>query len=128
MTMKSKYVLTVDGIPPSNNKYLGKTEHYKKYQNEKKLWHWKIKASSKMKPDVPLKKAIVRITYFFQDEIRRDPDNYSGKFILDPLVKEGFIVDDSFDVVKLEIEKGGVDKENPHVMVEVINNEGTIQT
>src|SRR5690606_40521196 len=45
----------------------------------------------------PFEKAICTLTYHFPDRRRRDPDNFSGKFIMDPLVAEGFLVDDSFD-------------------------------
>lgn len=35
---------------------------------------------------------------------RRDPDNYSGKFLLDGLTKAGIIVDDSFNHITLRLE------------------------
>jgi len=113
------YRLRIDDIPPSNNKFMGKTYNYHVYQDTKRLWHWKVKAAITEKPETALKKAVVTIRYWFKDERARDPDNYSGKFILDPLVKEGFLEDDNFNVIELRLKKGGVDKENPHVIVEV---------
>ena len=36
-------------------------------------------------------------------ERRRDPDNYSGKMLLDPLTKLGIIRDDNFGAIRLEL-------------------------
>lgn len=111
--------ITINEIPPSNNKYLGKKDKQWEYQREKEKWHWLVKAAIKKRPKQAYTKAVVRITYFFRDKRPRDPDNYSGKFILDALVKERIIVDDNFDVIKLVLNKGGVDKTNPHTVVEI---------
>ena len=116
-----KYV--IDGVPPSNNEYMGNSNSFRKYGKEKEKWHWLIKAAIKHKPIKPLPQAIVSITYFFEVNRRRDPDNYSGKFILDPLVKEGIIADDSFKVIDLRIKQGGVDKNNPRTEIEVMELE-----
>lgn len=113
------YRLCIGEIPPSNNKYMGNSHSFQSYRREKEKWHWLIKAAIKDKPEKPLKKAKVAITYFFPDKRRRDPDNYSGKFILDPLVREGILKDDSFEVITLQMKKGGVDKENPRTEIEV---------
>ena len=63
------------------------------------------------KPPEPLEKATVRIKYYFTDRRRRDPDNYSGKMILDGLVRAGIISDDSFLCIDLQLQavydKGG---------------------
>lgn len=55
------------------------------------------------KPSEPMKKATVNIKYYFTDNRRRDPDNYSGKMILDGLVRAGIIADDSFFVIDLQL-------------------------
>lgn len=68
-------------------------------------------------------KAEVVITYFFKDRRRRDPDNYSGKLILDGLTKAGVIKDDDFDHITLTVQKGGVDKNNPRTVIEVKEDE-----
>ncbi len=75
------------------------------------------------KPSVPFDKAVVKISYYFKDKRRHDPDNYSGKMILDPLVREGVLVDDSFDNIDLILRKGGVDKLNPRTEIEIISLE-----
>lgn len=81
------------------------------------------------RPKKPLERAIVNITYYFKDRRRRDPDNYSGKMLLDPLVKEGILIDDSFDVVTLVLD-GKVDKKNPRTEIEIrsVGNETDNET
>lgn len=115
--------IIIDEIPPSNNQYLGNSKSFNYYRREKERWHWLIKSALQKvkKPEKPLEKAIVKITYYFKDSHRRDPDNYSGKMILDPLVREGVLKDDSFDNIELHILKGGVDKIHPRTEVEITN-------
>lgn len=112
--------LVISDIPPSNNKYMGRSAkgfHFA-YQDEKQKWEWLVRAAVKKKPKKPLKKARVRITYFFPDRRRRDPDNYSGKFLLDGLTKSGLIEDDSFKNIRLEL-RGEHDKQNPRTEIEL---------
>lgn len=110
--------ITVHTIPPSNNKFLGNSNSFNIYRQEKQTWHWLIKAAITEKPKKPIEKAIVRITYFFPDKRRRDPDNYSGKMILDPLVCEGILVDDSFRHIQLEL-AAEVDRQDPRTEIQV---------
>lgn len=110
--------ITVHDIPPSNNRYLGNSHNFNAYRREKERWHWLIRAAIKTKPKEPYIRAKVRITYYFPDRRRRDPDNYSGKFILDPLVREGILKDDSFTCAVLEL-RAEVDKGNPRTEIEV---------
>ena len=111
--------LTVNAIPPSNNKYLGNSHNFNEYRREKEKWRWLVRAAIQEKPARPFDRATVSITYHFSDRRRRDPDNYSGKFILDALVRDGVIRDDSFDCVILRIEQGEPDRKRPHVDVVV---------
>lgn len=114
--------IVVPEIPPSNNKYMGRgstrTQAFE-YQNIKKNWAdmigWLVK---KEKLDKPMRKAVVMITYYFPTRHRRDPDNYSGKFILDGLVKAKVLQDDSFNNIEL-ILKGEYDKRNPRTEIEI---------
>ncbi len=92
----------IDEIPPSNNKYIGRNARWA-YQSEKKRWAQLIQYGCMPKPKKPLEKAVVELTYFFKDKRRRDPDNYSGKFILDGLRQAGVIADDSFSNIELRL-------------------------
>lgn len=117
--------LIIYQIPPTNNKYIGNSRNYNEYRKAKEKWHGLVLAAileSKAKLKKPLEKAIVRITYFFPDNRRRDLDNYSGKMLLDPLVKEGVIVDDSFQHIKLLLE-AYVDKSNPRTEIEIMEDQ-----
>ena len=112
--------IVINEIPPSNNKYMGNSHNFNAYRREKERWHWLIKVALQKanKPQKPIEKAIVNITYYFKDKRRRDPDNYSGKMLLDPLVREGILVDDSFGNVTLVL-AAGVDKNQPRTEIEI---------
>ena len=113
MSLIYKYLITA--IPPSNNKFIGKNQRWQ-YQDEKKKWARIIQLFCVPRPREPLKKSKVTIIYYFKDRRRRDPDNYSGKFILDGLVRSGIIIDDSFDCIDLYL-RGDVDKNNPRTEI-----------
>lgn len=108
--------IVIPEIPPSNNKYMGNSHNFNEYRREKQKWEWLVRASVRKKPNKAIQKAIVKIIYYFPDKRRRDPDNYSGKFILDGLVKSKILKDDSFDNIDL-ILKGKHDKKNPRTEV-----------
>lgn len=113
--------LIIPEIPPSNNKYIGRgsaKEQAFAYQQEKTRWAWLIKSAIKNKPESPFERANIKITYYFPDGRRRDPDNYSGKFILDGLTRAGLIKDDSFNCIKLEL-CGDMDRNNPRTEIEI---------
>ena len=111
-----KYIIPF--IPPSNNQFIGKDQKFR-YQKIKKEWEQIIKLYTlKNKPYKPIKQCRLTLFYYFKDKIRRDPDNYSGKFILDGLVKSGIIYDDSFFNINL-ILKASVDKSNPRLEITI---------
>lgn len=112
---------TIDEIPPSSNKFNGRKNVWE-YRNEKKRWEQLIRLKCRPKPDKPFEKAVVKLTYFFRTRTRHDPDNYSGKFILDGLVRAGILKDDSFGNITLEL-AGSVDKECPRTEIEVTGEE-----
>ncbi len=114
-----KYI--INEIPPSNNKFIGRTNRWE-YQKVKKQWAELILFLCSPKPKTPIKKSVVRIKYYFKTRVRHDPDNYSGKMILDGLVKAGIIEDDSFGNITLEL-SGGYDKENPRTEIEIVEIE-----
>lgn len=117
--MSGKKIITVDEIPPSNNRYLGKGGQGRAfaYQAEKKRWAWMIRAAAG-RVDRPFQRARVVIKYYFPDRRRRDPDNYSGKMILDGLVLAGVIEDDSFNHIVLMLE-ADVDRKRPRTEIRV---------
>lgn len=100
-------------LPPSNNKFMGKTNKWE-YQKQKKYWADLIfcEVVKQRIPRKNIKKSVVTLVHYFPNKIKRDPDNFSGKLVLDGLAKAGVIEDDSFDNIKLNIE-GEYDKKNP---------------
>jgi Holliday junction resolvase RusA-like endonuclease len=116
MTMK----LIINDIPPSNNKFIGRNARWA-YQKEKKKWeeliYWETWAKG-IEPSC-LAKAKVIITYYFKTKGRRDPDNYSGKMLLDPLVRNKILQDDSFFNIELVL-RAFHDKEKPRTEIEII--------
>ena len=120
--MLYKYIIPF--IPPSNNQFIGRNQ-IRQFQKKKKEWAEIIRLYTlKNKPYKPIKQCRLTLFYYFKDKIRRDPDNYSGKFILDGLVKSGIIYDDSFFNINLVL-KASVDKGNPRLEI-IIDSEGYI--
>jgi len=101
----TELIITVPDIPPSNNKFIGRNNRWN-YQKYKKEWAVLIRTCIKKMPKEPYRKAVVHIHYTFPNRTRRDPDNYSGKLIMDPLVQYGIIQDDNFNVVELVLSAG----------------------
>lgn len=110
--------IVVYSTPPSNNAYMGNSRNFNEYRRKKEEWHWLVKAAIKHKPKTPIKCALVEIKYYFKTRTRRDPDNFSGKFILDPLVREGILADDSFENVVLSL-SATCDKLNPRTEIKI---------
>lgn len=96
------YYYTIPEIPPSNNKFIGRENRWE-YQEVKKQWANLVAVYCRPKPPKPLYRAKVTLLYHFKDKRWRDPDNYSGKFILDGLTQAGIIADDSFAVIDLRL-------------------------
>jgi crossover junction endodeoxyribonuclease RusA len=110
--------LIIPGIPPTLNEL--KRLHHQVWAREKKRWgeivYWEV-MKQRIRPSQPFSKAVVTLNYYFKSKRRTDPDNNTGKFLLDGLVESGILVDDSFDHIELNIRKGGVDKHNPRVEI-----------
>lgn len=111
----SSYKYTVPCIPESLNYYAGRNNSFE-YRKDKKQWCGWIKLCCRPVPPVPIEKARVHLIYYFPTKVRHDPDNYSGKFILDGLTRAGIIKDDSFDCIELVL-TGGYDKNNPRLEI-----------
>lgn len=104
-------------IPKSLNRFAGR-ENAWEYREEKKRWKDLCVLLCKPAPKKPIKKAIVTLKYYFPDKRRRDPDNYSGKMILDGLVAAKVICDDSFACIDLRI-CGDYAPDKPRVEIQV---------
>lgn len=98
-----EYHYTIPFVPPSNNRYIGRQNVWE-YRETKKRWELLIKLYCRP-PKEPLESAAVTLAYCFGDRRRRDPDNYSGKMILDGLVRAGIIRDDSFGHIDLTLRR-----------------------
>ncbi|QEK12605.1 hypothetical protein FQB35_09850 [Crassaminicella thermophila] len=105
--------IIIPDIPPSNNKYMGRGSTYTQAfsvssRKRKKMAVGNRLASPRTKKwaQNPLKKGRGRNYLFLQKtKRRRDPDNYSGKFILDSLVRAGVLQDDSFWKYRINLER-----------------------
>lgn len=98
------YHYIIPAVPPSNNEYIGRDNRWK-YQQIKKKWALLVAARCRPRPPQPLERSAVTLVYCFGDNRRRDPDNYSGKMILDGLVMAGIILDDSFERIDLTLRR-----------------------
>lgn len=116
------YKYIIPQIPPSNNRYIGRNARWQ-YNKVKAEWKAIVYYHTRNnKPDEPFEKAVIRIMYYFKDKRRRDPDNYSGKMLLDGLTAAGVIRDDNFHCIRLEL-YADCDKDNPRTEIEVEKNE-----
>ena len=90
-------------IPPSLNRVAGRGPY--NYRQAKERFTEQVRLNCiNQRPKTPINRAAVTIRYYFPDRRRRDPDNYSGKFLLDGLTKAGVIADDSFSHITLSLE------------------------
>jgi crossover junction endodeoxyribonuclease RusA len=108
----------IPAIPPSLNQFAGR-ENTWEYRRIKAEWIQLVDAYCRPRPEKPVVKAVVTLEYHFGDMRRRDPDNYI-KLLMDGLVKAKIIKDDCFDCVELILRQGEIDRDNPHVVVEVV--------
>lgn len=108
--------ITLNFIPPTINKYIGKT-NWQEYQRDKKKIHQAVKMSTiGINPKYKLCK--MKITYYFKDKKKHDPSNYD-KMLLDGLVEANIIEDDNYDVIKEFTTIGEYDKDNPRVEIDI---------
>ena len=112
------YHYKVPQIPPSLNEFLGR-ENTWQYRELKQSWKNLIALYCRPRPDVPVEYAEVTLNYFFPTNIRRDPDNYSGKMLLDGLVSARIIKDDDFKHIRLILLSSGKDAKKPRVEITV---------
>lgn len=110
----NKITLTLPFVPPTINKYIGRSNIWE-YQSDKKKVHNAIKLVTTGK-NYNFSKCKMTIIYYFKDRRRHDPSNYD-KFVLDGLVEANIITDDNYSVIEEFTTKGDYDKENPRTEV-----------
>ena len=108
--------ITINTIPPTINKYIGRTNIWE-YQADKKKIHNLIRLGT-IGLNPRYEKVKMKITYYFKDKRRHDPSNYD-KMLLDGLVEANIIKDDNYDVIQEFTTIGKYDKENPRVEIEL---------
>ena len=108
--------ITINTIPPTINKYIGRTNIWE-YQADKKKIHNLIRLCT-IGLNPRYEKVKMKITYYFKDKRRHDPSNYD-KILLDWLVEANIIKDDNYDVIQEFTTIGKYEKENPRVEIEL---------
>lgn len=108
--------ITLNFIPPTINKYIGKT-NWQEYQRNKKKIHQAVKMST-IGINPKYKSCKIKLIYYFKDKKKHDPSNYD-KMLLDGLVEANIIEDDSYKVIKEFTTIGMYDKDNPRVEIDI---------
>ena len=106
--------LTIPFIPPTINKYIGRSNIWE-YQADKKKIHNAVRLTTIGKR-YNIEKCKMTIIYYFKDKRRHDPSNYD-KMILDGLVEANIIIDDNYGVINEFTTIGKYDKTNPRTEV-----------
>lgn len=125
---KSPHSLTITGRPPGLNEYTNACRtnprsgaDMKQQSQELVMWHIlsQIRGLRFTKP-------VFLLFTFYEQDRRRDRDNVSSfarKVIQDALVKCGTLQDDGWDHVAGYLDRFAVDKKNPRIVVEFIEQE-----
>lgn len=103
-------------IPPTINKYIGRT-NFREYQNDKKKLAKEVKMLTIGK-NPKYDYCNLTITYYFKDKRRHDPSNYD-KMLLDALIEANILIDDSYSVINEFKTLGRVDSKNPRTEIEI---------
>ena len=129
---KSPHVLTIPGRLPGLNEYTDacrtnshKGNKMKSDAQEAVMWQ----VLSQMRRCRFQRPVFLLFTFYEQDR-RRDRDNVSSfarKVIQDALVKCGTLEDDGWDNVTGYLDRFEVDKENPRIVVEFIEQEVAVK-
>lgn len=122
------YRLTIPGRLPGLNEYTeanrgGSSQGAKMKRQSQELVMWHILAQLHRKK---IGKPVFLLFTFYEADRRRDRDNVSSfarKVIQDALVKAGTLQDDGWDQVTGYLDQFKVDKHNPRIVVEFIEQE-----
>lgn len=127
---RSEHVLTIPGRLDGLNEYTkANRTHYSKgadmKQQNQELVMWHILSQLR---GVKFTKPVFMLFTFYEQDKRRDRDNVSSfarKVIQDALVKVGTLKDDGWDYVTGYLDQFHVDRKNPRIVVEFIEQEVT---
>lgn len=108
--------ITINVIPPTINKYIGRTNLWEYQADKKRIHNAVVMQTIGINPKY--EKCKMKITYYFKDKRRHDPSNYD-KMLLDGLVLANIIKDDNYDVIQEFTTIGKYDKENPRTEIEI---------
>lgn len=125
---KSEHALIIPGRLPGMNEYTNTCRSNPQKGNRMKqeaqtAIMWQISAQMR---GCKFQGPVFLIYRFFERDRRRDKDNVSGfahKVIQDALVQRGVLEDDGWGYVTGSLDLYEVDKENPHIVVEFIEQE-----
>lgn len=128
----ASYRLTIPGRLPGLNEYTkacrtnpNAGNQMKRQSQEAVMWQI-IAQLHRMK----ITKPVFMLFTFYEQDRRRDRDNVSSfarKVIQDALVKTGTLQDDGWDQVTGYLDRFKVDKNNPRIVVEFIEQEEAYQ-
>lgn len=120
--------LTIPGRMPGLNEYTAATREHRQRGASLKRQHeatvlWNIKAQLR---GVKFTQPVFLVFTFYERDRRRDHDNVSSfarKIIQDALVKSGVLQDDGWNHVTGYLDFFEVDKRNPRITVQFIEQE-----
>lgn len=126
------YRLTIPGRLPGLNEYTtacrtNPQKGNKMKQDAQTAIMWLVKAQLHR---LRIQKPVFLLFTFYEQDRRRDRDNVSSfarKVIQDALVKTGTLHDDGWDYVTGYLDTFKVDKKNPRIVVEFIEQEAETQ-
>ena len=125
---KSPHVLTIPGRLPGLNEYTNTCRTNPQKGNRMKqeaqtAIMWQIMAQMRR---CKFEGPVFLLFTFYEQDRRRDKDNvasFARKVIQDALVKSGALEDDGWDYVTGYLDRFEVDKDNPRIVVEFIEQE-----
>lgn len=125
---KSEHVLTIPGRLPGLNEYTNACRTNPRQGNTMKrdaqqAVMWQILAQMRR---CKFERPVFLLFTFYEQDRRRDKDNVSSfarKVIQDALVQCGTLQDDGWDHVTGALDRFEVDRDNPRIVVEFIEQE-----
>lgn len=127
----ANYQLTIPGRLPGLNEYTdacrSSSQKGGRIKSEAQTAvMWQIKAQLQR---LHIEKPVFLLFTFYEQDRRRDRDNVSSfarKVIQDALVKCGTLTDDGWDYVTGYLDQFDVDRDNPRIVVQFIEQEETV--